>query len=50
MSPAGKIPATKSAPTDTVVMLPTTSMAMLGGIVSPIAADAASTATLSPGL
>jgi hypothetical protein len=35
------------APTDTLVMEPTISMAMLGGTVSPITAAAASTAAPS---
>jgi hypothetical protein len=35
------------APTDTLVMEPTISMAMLGGTVSPITAEAARTAAPS---
>jgi len=37
----------KSDPTDSVVTEPRTSMAMLGGTVSPMMAEAARTAALS---
>src|SRR4051794_37627612 len=46
---AGMMPATNSDPTDSVVIEPSTSSASDGGIVSPIAAAAASTATDSVG-
>src|SRR6516225_4037178 len=47
MTAAGSSPPKNSAPTERVVIDPRTSRAMLGGIVSPIAAEAASTAALS---
>jgi hypothetical protein len=46
---AGSSPARNSDPTDKVVMEPSTSSISEGGIVSPIAALAASTATDSVG-
>jgi hypothetical protein len=46
---AGMTPPTNSAAIDSVVTEPSTSMAMLGGTVSPIAADAARTAAPSAG-
>ena len=45
---AGMNPARNSVVVDRVVMEPITSSTMLGGIVSPMMADAESTATTSP--
>ena len=47
---AGMRPPTNKAAMESVVIEPSTSMAMLGGTVSPIAAAAASTAAPSPAL
>src|SRR5262252_6929253 len=45
---AGMMPPTNNAAMESVVIEPSTSMAMLGGTVSPMAAEAASTAAPSP--